>query len=52
MPKCPKHEKELDECPITKGYRIIGRNLFCPERNCDFEIDDFKKKMIKGIPYM
>ncbi|MEK6881039.1 MAG: hypothetical protein AABY22_15580 [Nanoarchaeota archaeon] len=45
--KCPKHNIDLKETNIVEypnnRVKVVGKNYFCPESNCDYEKDDYEK---------
>jgi len=41
--KCPTHDKDLGEVPISKGNKIIGTNFFCYDKSCNHEYDEYER---------
>lgn len=45
MEQCPKCKTQLKQVSIVKykdygGAKVIGMNLFCPNRKCDYSRDE------------
>ena len=44
---CPIHNIELKETNIVEErnnrIKVVGKNYFCQNLNCDYEIDDYEK---------